>query len=164
MANFPVTKRVCKLWSRVRWGLDVEKSSSGDGPAAQGRRYRCPRLWRGKGERLNMLGPYSPKPRCYSGAPGKRWEAPPLRFVCYRVTSGVAAVQMLTGPTPTLTNWITYRPGLETGPCTLAIPLGAEVTVPSILPLGSITMSLYGKLASDSATTENPSAFEGTMR
>src|SRR5467141_2484276 len=71
---------------------------------------------------------------------------------------------MLTGPTPTLTNWITYRPGVETGPCTLAIPLGEEFTVPSTWPLGSITVSLYGTLASDSATTENPSAFEGTLR
>src|SRR5258708_33030332 len=71
---------------------------------------------------------------------------------------------MLTGPTPTLTNWITYRRGVEIGPCTLAIPLGEEFTVPSILPLGSITMSLYGKFPSDSATTENASAFDGTMR
>jgi len=33
--------------------------------------------------------------------------------------------------------------------------------VPSTWPLGSITVSLYGTLASDSATTENPSALRG---
>src|SRR5258708_24695239 len=70
---------------------------------------------------------------------------------------------MLTGPTPTLTNWITYRPDLETGMVTLAMPLEDELTVPSTLPLGSITTSVYGTLTLASAATEKPSEFEGTM-
>src|SRR2546422_11544964 len=71
---------------------------------------------------------------------------------------------MLTGPTPALTNWITYRPVVETGMFTLAMPLEEELTVPSPLPLGPITTRVYGTLTSDSAATENASAFEGTSR
>ena len=33
----------------------------------------------------------------------------------------MAAVQMLTGPTPMLTNWITHRPVVETGMVTLKL-------------------------------------------
>src|SRR5438445_9900896 len=70
---------------------------------------------------------------------------------------------MLAGPTPTLTNWITYRPDVETGMLTLAMPLEEEFTVPSTLPVGSITTSVYGTLTLASAATEKPSAFDGTM-
>src|SRR2546427_6358649 len=69
---------------------------------------------------------------------------------------------MLTGPSPTLTSLITYSPEVETGMLTLAMPLEEEFTVPSTLPLGSITASVYGTLTSASAATEKPSAFERT--
>src|SRR5712692_1911259 len=70
---------------------------------------------------------------------------------------------MLIGPSPTFTNWITYRPVVETGMFTLAMPLEDEFTEPSTLPVGSITTRVYGTLTSASAATEKPSAFEGTM-
>src|SRR5713101_10178323 len=69
---------------------------------------------------------------------------------------------MLIGPSPTLTNWITYKPVVETGMVTLAMPLGDEFTEPSSLPVGSITTRVYGTLTLASAATEKPSAFEGT--
>src|SRR3989449_10792144 len=70
---------------------------------------------------------------------------------------------MLIGPSPTLTNWITYRPVVVTGMVTLAMPLEDEFTEPSTLPVGSITTRVYGTLTSASAATEKPSAFEGTI-
>src|SRR2546425_11475900 len=71
---------------------------------------------------------------------------------------------MLIGPSPTLTNWITYRPDVETGMLTLAMPLEDEFTEPSTLPVGSITTRVYGTLTLASAATEKASAFEGTSR
>jgi len=85
-----------------------------------------------------------------------------LRFVCSGSPSGVPAVQMLTGPTPTLTNWITYRPGVERS-LYAGDSIGGGVHGAEHVAAGSITVSLYGTLASTPRRPRTPARSRETL-
>jgi len=71
---------------------------------------------------------------------------------------------MLTGPTPTLTNWITYRPGVEPVPVRWRFHWGRSFTVPSTWAAGVNHSELVRHVGIGLRDDREPQRVRGTLR